>query len=172
MTRFRDELKVIPAVAWVIALAVYACMSLLLFTVGIPRDPNLRDWPTWCAALFSFGISILPTVFVLLVGYVNGDAGRRGMRRALWTVIALFVPNGIGIILYFFLREPLLSPCPKCATLVRANFAFCPNCGTQLRTACPNCRRPIEPGWKSCAFCGAHLDNTPVMSQQGGSTTR
>ena len=172
MTRFRDELKVIPAVAWVIALAVYACFSLLVFTVLIPNDAKLSRWPTAGAAMFAFGMPLILLALILLAGYVNGDAKRRGMNRVLWTLIALFVPNGIGIILYFFLREPLLAPCSKCATLVRANFAFCPNCGAQLRTACPNCRRPVEPGWKSCAFCGSHLDNAPVMSQQGGSIPR
>jgi RNA polymerase subunit RPABC4/transcription elongation factor Spt4 len=169
MNRFRDELKVIPVPAWVIAVGIYLCMSLLLLTVAIPNDPKLSHWPTWCAALFAFGISIIPAVFTLLVGYVNGDAKRRGMRRALWTLIALFVPNGIGIILYFFMREPILEPCRKCATLVRSNFAFCPNCGTQLGPACPNCRHPVEPGWKSCAFCGANLTNAPAMSPGGGS---
>ena len=172
MTRFGQELKVIPTLAWVLALAVYLCFSLVLFTVAIPNDPKLSQWPVAGAVLFSFGIPLTLLILILLVGYVNGDSKRRGMNRVLWTLIALFVPNGIGIIIYFFMREPVLGPCPKCATIVRANFAFCPNCGTQLRTACPNCRRPVEPGWKTCAFCGANLENSPVLSQQGGSANR
>jgi RNA polymerase subunit RPABC4/transcription elongation factor Spt4 len=167
MTRIRDELKIIPAPAWVVAVGIYFCMSLVLSTVVIPNDPEIKRWPGWCATLFAFGIPLIPTILVTLVGYVNGDAKRRGMRRALWTVIALLVPNGIGIILYFFMREPVLEPCPKCATLVRSNFTFCPNCAAQLRTACPNCRRPLEPGWKTCAFCGVSLDSAPVMSPGG-----
>lgn len=171
MTRFRDELKVIPALAWVLALAIYACFSVFLFRVALPNDPKLSHWPVFAAALFSFGIPLVLLVFTLLVGYVNGDARRRGMRRALWTVIALFVPNGIGIILYFFMREPLIGNCPKCAAQIRTNFEFCPNCGTQLRPTCPSCRRVVEAGWKTCAFCGTRLDNAPVLSP-GGATSR
>jgi RNA polymerase subunit RPABC4/transcription elongation factor Spt4 len=166
MTRFRDELKVVPTAAWIIAFAVFACMVFVLFGVAIPQDPKLSLWPLWADLLFSIGISIIPFVLTILVGYVNGDAKRRGMRRALWTVIAIFVPNGIGIILYFFMREPLLEPCPRCRTQVRSTFAFCPNCGAQLRTACSNCHRPVEPGWKACAFCGASMDSAPVPASK------
>jgi hypothetical protein len=170
MTRFRDELKVIPGLAWIIALAGYLCFSLFLFRVAIPDDPKLSHWPVFAAALFSFGISLILLVFTLLVGYVNGDAGRRGMRRALWTLIAVFVPNGIGIILYFFMREPPIGHCPKCTVQVRANFEFCPNCGTQLRPTCPGCRRAVEAGWKTCVSCGARLENAPVVSPGTGSS--
>lgn len=162
MNRFRDEIKVIPGLAWIIAFAVFACMFFLMFGIAIPRDPKLSGWPWWAGVLFSGTMSMILFVYTLLVGYVNGDAKRRGMRRALWTVIAIFVPNGIGIILYFFMREPVLEPCPKCHVLVRSSFAFCPNCAAQLRTACPNCRRPVEPGWKTCAFCGTGLNITPA----------
>lgn len=161
MNRFRDQIKVIPGLAWIIAFAVFTCMFLLLFGIAIPRDNNLSGWPLWASVLFSGTMAMILFAYVLLVGYVNGDAQRRGMRRALWTVIAIFVPNAIGIILYFFMREPLLDPCPQCHVLVRSTFAFCPNCAAQLRTACPNCRRPAEPGWKTCAYCGAGLNLAP-----------
>ena len=163
MTRVRDELKIISPLAWVLALAIYVCFSLFLFTVAIPRDRELSQWPTPGAALFSFGIPLILFIYLVLIGYINGDAKRRGMRRALWTLIAIFVPNAIGVILYFFMRDPILQPCPRCATQVRSNFAYCPNCGTQVAAACPNCRRPVEAGWKSCAYCGASLATPPAM---------
>jgi len=72
------------------------------------------------------GTSIVLCVLILLVGYVNGDAKRRGMSRALWTVIAIFVPNGIRIILYFLLREPLMQTCSQCHAQVRSTLPFCP----------------------------------------------
>ena len=45
--------------------------------------------------------------YTLLIGYIYGDARRRGMRYVMWTLLAIFLFNGIGIILYFILREPL-----------------------------------------------------------------
>ena len=44
--------------------------------------------------------------FLLLIGYINRDAKRRGMSPTLWTIVAVLIPNGLGIILYFILRQP------------------------------------------------------------------
>jgi len=156
MSRFRDELKIIPVPAWIIAFASFACMALVLFSVAIPQDTEMKHWPLPAALAFSLGCAGIALVFVLLIGYINGDAKRRGMRHVLWTFIAIFVPNAIGIILYFVMREPMLSSC-SCGVRVRSTFAYCPNCGTQLRRACPNCHYRVEPGWKSCAYCGTNL---------------
>lgn len=161
MTRFRDELKVIPAPAWIIAFALYAGFALTLLIFAIPSDREMSRWPTWGAVVFSLGISVIVFVFTLLIGYVNGDAKRRGMRRGLWTVIAIFVPNAIGIILYFFMRESLTT-CSQCRAQVRSTFSYCPSCGTALKAACPACRQPVEPGWKNCANCGTALGAAPI----------
>jgi predicted amidophosphoribosyltransferase len=94
---------------------------------------------------------------VLLVGYVYSDAKRRGMRYVLWTWLAALIPNAIGIILYFVLREPLLVNCTHCGAQARPGFTFCPKCGGSLSPACPQCRRAVEPGWTHCVQCGASL---------------
>ena len=52
--------------------------------------------------------------YALLIAYVYGDARRRGMRYVMWTLLAIFLFNGIGIILYFILREPLMVYCSRC----------------------------------------------------------
>jgi RNA polymerase subunit RPABC4/transcription elongation factor Spt4 len=95
--------------------------------------------------------------WVLLVGYVNADAKRRGMNSLLWTLLAALVPNAIGFILFFVLREPLMRICSHCRAKVQPGFAFCPHCGAALSPACPACRRPVEPGWANCPYCGAAL---------------
>ena len=56
-------------------------------------------------------------LWVLLVGYVFGDARRRAMNAVLWTLLAIFIPSGIGIILYFILRDPIPAVCPGCGAL-------------------------------------------------------
>jgi hypothetical protein len=68
------------------------------------------------------GIPPFLLVFVLLIGYVNGDARRRGMRYVLWTLLAIFIPNAIGIILYFVLRDPLMRVCQQCGTAGAADL--------------------------------------------------
>jgi hypothetical protein len=66
---------------------------------------------------------------VLLAGYVYADASQRGMPPIPWTALALLVPNGVGFVLYFLLRKPIVSPCPACGTELPQNAAFCYRCG-------------------------------------------
>jgi hypothetical protein len=101
-------------------------------------------------------------IFVLLLGYVWADARRRGMNHVLWTLLALFIPYAVGIILYFVLREPIPLPCPSCGTLARKGHAFCASCGTAVRTACPHCHQPVEAAWRNCASCGRALEPAPA----------
>jgi len=166
MSRFREELGVIPGIAWVIAALTFVCIEVLLWQFALPNDRNVGNWPffaKFCLSTFASGVV---GAYVLLVGYISRDAGRRGMRQALWTLIAIFVPNCIGIILYFVMREPLTARCPKCGTPSKPTFAFCNQCGTEISPACPQCRRPVGADWKACAYCGTDL----VARQSGGVT--
>jgi hypothetical protein len=157
MTRFRDEVKLIPGVAWAIAVLCYLLMALLFVRVVFP-DPDFAGQPGIVKLLFGVLVPLPLVLFVLLVGYVYADAKRRAMRHVLWTWVAALVPNGIGIILYFVMRTPIAPrPCPQCGTTARAGFAFCANCGAALSPACPGCRRAAEPGWSHCPYCGTKL---------------
>src|SRR5258708_10903103 len=151
MTRFSDELRIIPRTAWGIAVLAYVCFTTVLLQVGIPNDRKLSHWPSEWQLLFGAGIPLVLFVYILLIGYVNGDARRRGMRYVLWTFLAALISNGIGIILYFVLREPLLVSFGKCGAPGRANFTFCPKCGAELSPACPQCRRPVARVWPNSA---------------------
>ena len=107
-------------------------------------------------------------IYVLLLGYVWGDARRRGMSHVMWTLLALFIPSAVGIILYFILRDPVPVPCPSCGTPARKGHAYCANCGTAVRAACPQCRQPVEAGWRNCASCGQALQPAgSVAASQG-----
>ena len=156
MKRLRQELKIIPLIAWIIALLVYGGIAVLVSQVLIPPP-----WPTLSRILFSFGFPLILAIHVLLIGYVYGDARRRGMRHVLWTLLAIFIPNAIGIILYFILRDPLPQSCRKCGAVVAARFSHCPLCGTSVAQTCPECRRQVELEWLHCAHCGASLRPAP-----------
>ena len=150
MSRFRDEFSVIPrrSLVFSLSLAGVAALLILVFAKDVPLGPRI--------AMAILAPTVL-LIYVLLVSYVYGDSRRRGMRPVLWTLVALFVPNAIGIIAYFIVREPVLHPCPSCGTAARREFAFCPSCGITLARACPSCRRPVEPIWTHCAHCGGKL---------------
>ena len=155
MSRIREEFSVIPRRNLGISLALAGAAALLILALAeVPLGPRIA-------------IAILaPTVlliYVLLVSYVYGDSKRRGMRPVLWTLVALFVPNAIGIIAYFIVREPVLHPCPSCGTAARREFAFCPSCGITLGACLPVMPPPG----------GAHLDPLcPLRRQASGRRDR
>jgi len=157
MSRFGDGLRIIPQTARVIAAVIYLAMANLAFFVLIPTDPQMSRWPVAARLAFAYGIFLLIVAWILLVGYVHADAKRRGMRYVMWTWLAALVPNGIGIILYFLLRDPLPRPCPGCSTVVKAGYTFCPHCGATMQPTCPQCGKGVEAGWTHCPHCGAGL---------------
>ena len=141
MSRFDQEFSLVPSPArWIAAfvgLVVAASIGGIFFVpVIVERDAKafLVLSPFFILAAFAGSVA---AAFVLLVGYVYADAKRRGMNHVLWTLLAIFIPNAIGIILYFILRDPVSLPCPACGTPARKGHAFCSSCGAAVRAGCP-----------------------------------
>jgi Na+/proline symporter len=80
-------------------------------------------------------VGVVIAIWILGLGYVNADARRRGMPPILWTLIAAFIPNLLGFLLYFALRRPVASPCPHCGQAMTAEQRFCSWCGYQGASA-------------------------------------
>jgi hypothetical protein len=70
----------------------------------------------------------LIAIWFLCLGYVYADARRRAMPPVLWAIIAALIPNLLGFLLYFALRRPLVSPCPRCGQPGETG-RFCSSCG-------------------------------------------
>ena len=150
-TGLEDELRIIPAWAW--GLAVIAVVAIqFLFNIFVARENDAPPPPL--RVFLGILVGVVIGVVLLFMGYVNRDSGRRGMSRALWTAIAILIPNGLGIILYFVLRQPLLSSCPQCGTAVQAGFNFCPKCNYKLNPSCPHCQKIVRPEHVFCPYCG------------------
>ncbi len=48
--------------------------------------------------------------------------------------------------------------CAHCGFQLQQGYAFCPNCGMNLRTAeCSACGQKVDTSWKTCAYCGSPL---------------
>jgi hypothetical protein len=161
MSRFDQEWALVPAGArWTAVLAGLAFTALMAAIFLLPAFAA-QDSKALLVLSPIFVLSLVGAVpiaiYVLLLGYVWGDARRRGMNHVLWTLLALFIPYAVGVILYFLLRDPVQVPCPACATPARKGHAFCASCGAAVRAACPQCRQPVEAGWRNCAGCGQAL---------------
>jgi RNA polymerase subunit RPABC4/transcription elongation factor Spt4 len=160
-TKFGDELRFIPRWARVLAAFVLICIP-ILFTVVLAHDP--KALPFWGRVCLGTLCGIFLAFYTLLIGYVNRDAGRRGMNRVVWTLLAMFVPNALGIILFFLLRQPLPSLCPHCAAPVQSGFGYCPKCGKNLTLHCTRCQHAIHADDVYCPYCGTSLSNEAAPS--------
>jgi len=172
MSRFRDNLRVIPrpakVTAWVLALAL---ASFIEYMGTYPPDKS-EPLPLVAKILLPLLAFCILFVYIHLIGYVHGDAKRRGMRYVMWTLLAIFIPDGIGMILYFILREPAPVKCPSCGSSVLAKFTFCPNCGTSVKPTCPQCGKAVELGWTHCGNCGSTLPEGGAKAVPVGAPVR
>jgi len=152
MTPVVPRQRVIPFGGWLAASIVFLLFFILFNAMFLHNVPPLP-----IRILGPIVVPLMLAGYTLLVGYVYGDARRRGMRYIMWTLLAIFLPNGIGIILYFILRDPLPVHCTRCGAGVQATHAFCPRCGAGVQPACQGCHRILQPGWTHCAWCGNQL---------------
>ena len=75
----------------------------------------------------------------------------------IWIIASGFVSAAVGAVLYFLLRQPLVSRCPACSTFVQSDFHFCPQCDYQLTASCGNCFRTVRATDQFCTRCGHEL---------------
>jgi hypothetical protein len=157
-----NKVHVIPKTAWAIAIVAYLVASTAMMTALIPRSESMA-----LKIALSFGAAAVLAIYILLLAYIYGDAKRRGMRYVMWTLLAIFIPDAIGIILYFILRDPLPATCPQCGASVLSKYTFCSCCGAPVKPICPQCGKPIDIGWSNCGHCGAKLPGIPKRAVSG-----
>jgi hypothetical protein len=154
--RFPRFLNVVPTPVRVLASIVVGCAMIIGAITGLAEarsDARVHGLPLSILAssgnlglglLVGAAIGTLIMAWVVSLGYVYGDAQRRGMPRVLWTLIAAFIPNLLGFLLYFALRQPIVSPCTNCGQAVTAKQQFCPGCG-QPRPATSSAKSSFLP---------------------------
>ena len=76
--------------------------------------------------------------------------------------MAIIIPNALGIILYFILRQPLAERLPAMRHAVQTGFNFCPRCNYKLSPNCPQCQRVVGVNDVYCPYCGTSLRNPPA----------
>ncbi|HEY2737174.1 MAG TPA: hypothetical protein VGK45_02150 [Thermoanaerobaculia bacterium] len=141
-----DIRRVVPRLA--IVLAALPFLGVLIWALGSSLSPELQEGaaealrgsgvPVHAMPWFSLAFGSFTAAFILSVGYVYGDARRRGMSPILWALVAFMVPNLVGFLLYFLLRQPLSQACAGCGRAISSGLAFCPHCGLQQdRVASP-----------------------------------
>jgi len=156
-----DGLKMIPL--WSIVLAIVVFLASQYWFNSVP-PPHRRPGSIAAHLMFSYTTGTALASYILLVGYVSRDVKRRNMSAALWMLIVVVMPGGIGAVVYFLLRQPILIRCPNCTTELTAGVHFCPQCRFQVAPVCGQCFRGVQITDAYCPQCGHDVteDLTPA----------
>ena len=148
-----DELRMIPGWSAAIAVALFVAMQYVFHYVMPHHKHELLP----LRLMMGYAWGTLWASYALLLGYVSRDVKRRGMSPGLWMLVCVVLPGGIGAVVYFMLRQPILSRCPNCTTAVDANYHFCPQCQFQMAPVCGVCHRGVKITDAFCTQCGHDL---------------
>jgi hypothetical protein len=94
-------------------------------------------------------------LWVLLPTWVYVDGRERGVRRAPLFAFLTAISSLIGLVVYLIARPEngKILACPGCGREVNGG-AFCPHCGRDLSASfCGTCRYPLKPDWAFCPSC-------------------
>jgi len=94
-------------------------------------------------------------LWILLPTWVYVDARERGVRRAPLFAFLTVISSLVGLVVYLIARpeDGKTLACPGCSREVNGG-AFCPHCGRDLSASfCGTCRYPLKPDWAFCPSC-------------------
>ena len=76
--------------------------------------------------------------WIFLCIWTYKDATNRGLNAKLWSLIVMFAPSGIGLLIYFLVgRKQSFIKCVNCSNSIPSNSKYCNNCGivvTEIKT--------------------------------------
>jgi Double zinc ribbon len=154
------ELLMVPRWSMALAILTFAAMQ-VVFHVILPHHKH-ELFPMRLMMGFFWGS--LFASYALLLGYVSQDVKRRDMSAGMWMLVCVVLPCGIGAVVYFLLRQPVLSRCPNCSTQIASSYHFCPQCQFQMAPVCGTCHRGVKITDVFCTQCGHDLaqDGAPA----------
>src|ERR1700748_816417 len=109
-----DELRMIPRWSMVLAAVVFVGMQYVFHGVMPHHKHELLP----LRLMMGYAWGTLWASYALLLGYVSRDVKRRGMSAGLWMLVCIVLPGGIGAVVYFLLRQPILSRCPNFSDVI------------------------------------------------------
>ena len=157
-----EDTRLIPVWSIMAAAVVFVLVEYYFWIVFPAQQHHIP--PLGLRVYMNLSWGLLAALYFLMIGFVSKDAPRRSMSARFWMLICFVMPGGIGAVLYFLLRTPLVSTCVACGTHVQSDFHFCPQCSYQLTASCGTCFRTVRTTDQYCTRCGHELahDHMPA----------
>jgi hypothetical protein len=161
---FSAELRMIPLWSVAAGVVAFTFMEWVMWVVVPAHRHHPPNFSLGFRLYINISIGALAALYMLMIGYISRDSPRRGMSTPLWMLVAVVIPSGIGAVLYFLLRLPVMALCPACNARVESEYHFCPQCAYQVAPCCGNCHRTARVTDLYCVYCGHHLaeDHPPA----------
>ena len=158
-----EDARLIPVWSIVVAAAAFVLVEYYVWLV-MPEQQHHHAPPIGFRIYLNLSWGLIAALYFLMIGYISKDAPRRAMSTRFWMLVCFVMPGGIGAVLYFLLRQPMVSLCPACGTHVQSDFHFCPQCNYQLAANCGHCFRTVRATDQFCTCCGHELasDHMPA----------
>jgi predicted amidophosphoribosyltransferase len=117
--------------------------------------------PSWLKGFGGFlAVISFAAYWVLVPWWVYLDANWRRMEAVPWALLTLLT-NVFGLVTYLVIRYPEPGMCRQCGTYLTAGQKHCPQCGAGAMLTCPQCKATIRAEWAYCPACATQL-SAPV----------
>lgn len=108
------------------------------------------------------GVLLLVAFFFSVLGaIIYKDAQTYGLPPLKWALIAVFVPNLIGVVIYLVARSKIEKAlyCSNCMHPVEKDYNLCPNCATVFENICQVCKKALKSEHEICPYCGSTISS-------------
>jgi magnesium-transporting ATPase (P-type) len=113
---------------WTITLVVLVSSSGLVYMMLPAWNEVMSEDPVWYVVAGSL-IVLLLSMYTVIAIFIYKDATRKKMNVWLWVTAVIYVPNFIGLLLYFIVRRQHARRCTRCGGSMGKDFEYCPYCG-------------------------------------------
>jgi double zinc ribbon protein len=159
----QDDTRLVPVWSMIAAGAAFLLVEYYFWIVFPQQQHHMA--PLGLRVYLNLSWGLLAALYFLMIGFVSKDAPRRAMSARFWMLICFVMPGGIGAVLYFLLRMPLVTACAACGTKVLGDFHFCPQCNYRLTASCGNCYRTVRTTDQFCTRCGHELSRDQMPAR-------
>lgn len=153
----KDNIKLFKAIFLVVTSFIILIMGTVItvfaLNVQFTRDDEI-------ALLIMSGVFLVILALVIFMGVlVHKDAKKLHLNQWMWTLIVIYVPNGLGLLIYLIVRsnEKKKLRCINCGVAVDRDFKICPHCGQPFGKTCNSCGKFIQEEWSVCPYCEEKL---------------